>query len=54
MTMKAIRAGVPILASKALPTDKAVELAQEFHLTLIGGAHPDCFQVFHREEPSVQ
>jgi FdhD protein len=54
MTMKAIRAGVPILASKALPTDKAVELAQEFHLTLIGGAHPDCFQVFHREDSAIQ
>ncbi|MCD8144527.1 MAG: formate dehydrogenase accessory sulfurtransferase FdhD [Oscillospiraceae bacterium] len=46
MTMKAIRAGVPILASKALPTDKAVELAKTYHLTLIGAAHPDSMQIF--------
>ena len=46
MTIKAIRAGIPVLVSKALPTDKAVELAREFRLTLIGSAHPDGFQVF--------
>ncbi len=46
MTLKTIRAGVPILVSKALPTDKAVQLAKDFHLTLIGGAHPDSFKVF--------
>lgn len=46
MTIKAIRAGIPVLVSKALPTDKAVELARAFRLTLIGSAHPDGFQVF--------
>ncbi len=46
MTIKAIRAGIPILVSKALPTDQAVRLAKEFHLILIGGAHPDSFKVF--------
>lgn len=46
MALKAIQAGVPVLASKALPTDKAVELAKEFGLTLIGAAHPDSMRVF--------
>jgi FdhD protein len=54
MTLKAIRAGVPILVSKAQPTDKALELAKEFRLTLIGAAHPDRFQVYSNGEDSPQ
>ncbi len=46
MTSKAIRAGVPILASKALPTQQAVELAEATGLTLIGAARPDSLHVF--------
>lgn len=41
MVRKAIRAGVPVLVSKTLPTLQSVELAQQYGLTLIGraGAH---------------
>lgn len=46
MTLKAIRAGVPVLVSKAMPTDKAVALAKAFGLTLIGAAHPDSMKIF--------
>ncbi len=38
MTIKAIRAGVPVLCSKARPTKQAVELARKFGLTLLGEA----------------
>lgn len=47
MTAKAIRAGIPILVSKAVPTDLAIELARKNGLTLICSAHPDSMRVFN-------
>ena len=38
MVTKAIRAGVPLLVSKAVATDKTVEIAREYNLTLICSA----------------
>ncbi len=46
MAIKAIRAGIPILATKAVPTDKALELAQKYKLQLLCKAWPDSFEVF--------
>ncbi len=46
MAMKAIRAGIPVLASKAVPTREAVRLAQEYGLTLIGSARSDRLKVY--------
>lgn len=46
MTIKAIRAGVPVLCSKARPTKQAVELAQEFGLTLLGEANGHGFVTY--------
>ncbi len=46
MIAKVIRCGIPVLASKATPTSRAVELAREHHVTLICGAHPDSMNVF--------
>lgn len=40
MTAKAICAGIPIFASKAVPTDHAIELARKNRLTLICSASP--------------
>ena len=40
MVEKAIRAGLPVLCTKASPTAEAVELAQRYDLTLIGCARP--------------
>jgi FdhD protein len=36
MALKAIRAGLPILAAVSAPTSMALELAQELNLTLAG------------------
>lgn len=47
MARKAIYAGVPILVSKAVPTDKALFLAHEYGLQLICKAWPDSFEVFN-------
>lgn len=47
MVMKAIRAGVPILATKAVPTDETIRLAREFDLTLICQARPDSAVVYN-------
>lgn len=47
MVMKAIRAGVPILATKAVPTDATIALAREYDLTLICSARPDSMRVCH-------
>ncbi len=46
MTAKAIRAGVPVLVSKSLPTAQALALAETHGLTLIGSARPDELRVF--------
>ncbi|HAM15685.1 MAG TPA: sulfurtransferase FdhD [Eggerthellaceae bacterium] len=47
MVTKAIRAGIPILASKAVPTDLTIELARTFDLTLICAARPDSMMVYN-------
>ena len=41
MAIKAIRAGIPVLASKASPSAEAVAMAKEYHLTLICAARRD-------------
>lgn len=46
MAEKVIAAGIPILASKTVPTAEAVELAREFGLVLIGSARTDSMKVF--------
>ena len=50
MVKKVIRAGVPVFASKAMPTRQAVELADYYGLTLIAGARADSMVLFSREE----
>ena len=45
MAIKAIRAKVPILASKSQATMEAVRLAQSYGLTLIAGARPDSMKL---------
>lgn len=47
MVTKAIKAGVPILVSKAVPTDLTIELARRFDLTLVCAARPDSMKVYH-------
>jgi len=47
MVRKVIMAGVPVLASKAVPTAEAVELAKRYHLTLICRAWPDSYEIYH-------
>ena len=50
MIEKAIRAKVPVLASNAVPTDRAVELARKFHVTLICTARTNGMDVFSCRE----
>jgi len=50
MIEKAIRSHVPVLATNAVPTDRAVELARRFHVTLICTARPDGMDVFSCKE----
>lgn len=46
MAVKAIRAGIPVLASKAVPTREAIALAKKYNLTLIGAARSDSMKVY--------
>lgn len=46
MAAKAVRAGIPILISKASPTAAAVALAKRYHLTLICAARKDRMKLF--------
>ncbi len=47
MIGKVIRSGVPILLTKAVPTDLAVRMAHDAKLTLVCQAHPDSIAVFN-------
>lgn len=47
MVQKAIRAGVPILVTKAVPTNVTIQMAKEFDLTLICQARPDSFKIYN-------
>lgn len=47
MVEKVIAAGIPVLVSKAVPTDAALEMAREYNLTLICKAWPDKFEIFN-------
>ena len=47
MVMKAIRGGIPILATKAVPTDETIRLAREYDLTLVCQARPDSMTVYN-------
>ncbi|MCL2756619.1 MAG: formate dehydrogenase accessory sulfurtransferase FdhD [Coriobacteriia bacterium] len=50
MVSKAIRARIPVLATKAAPTDQAVMLAQNYGLTLIGLVNANQLLVFSGAE----
>jgi FdhD protein len=45
MAVKAIRAGIPVLAAKAVPTCEAVRLAGKYGLTLVCSARRDMMRV---------
>ena len=47
MALKAIRAGVPVLITKAVPTNETIDLAQRYNLTLICSAHKDSMVVYN-------
>jgi FdhD protein len=46
MALKAVRAGIPLLAAVSAPTSLALELAQELNLTLVGFAREDRLNVY--------
>ncbi|MCR5672805.1 MAG: formate dehydrogenase accessory sulfurtransferase FdhD [Lachnospiraceae bacterium] len=46
MAKKPIAAGIPVLASKSLPTAEALDLAKEYGLLIIGNARPDSVKIF--------
>ncbi|NHM13226.1 formate dehydrogenase accessory sulfurtransferase FdhD [Xiamenia xianingshaonis] len=47
MVTKAIRARIPVVASKAVPTNLTLELARTYDLTLICSAHSDSLVVYN-------
>ena len=51
MVMKAIRAGIPILSSKASLTCEAVQLAEKYHLTLVCAARRDRMKLYTGQKP---
>lgn len=46
MVKKAIMARIPVLVSKAVPTDAGLRMAKEYNLNLICKAWPDSFEVY--------
>lgn len=45
---KAIYAGIPAIVSRSAPTDLTLELAREYHLTVIGFARSSRMNIYHR------
>ncbi|AEH24780.1 formate dehydrogenase accessory sulfurtransferase FdhD [Pyrococcus yayanosii] len=50
MVKKVVNAGIPIVVTKSPPTDKGVELAKRYGVTLIGFARGGRFNVYAGEE----
>ena len=46
IVQKAIIAGIPIVAAVSAPSSLAIELAQEFGVTLIGFIRGDSFNIY--------
>lgn len=53
MVKKVIMSRIPVLVSKSVPTDAAVEMAREYNLTLICKAWPDRYEIFHEADPKM-
>lgn len=47
MVRKAIASGIPVLVTKAVPTDAAIEMARTYNLTLICKAWSDRYEIFN-------
>ncbi|MCM1467628.1 MAG: formate dehydrogenase accessory sulfurtransferase FdhD [Alistipes sp.] len=54
MAQKVIQAGIPVLVSKAVPTDAAVCLAEKYNLTLICKAWQDSYEVFYEAKERAE
>lgn len=52
MVIKTVRAGIPVLISKTVPTDRAVEAAKKYNLTLICTAQPRRMTIYHQGIPN--
>jgi FdhD protein len=47
---KALMAGIPIVVAVGAPSSLAVEVASQFHLTLVGFARNDGFNIYAAPE----
>lgn len=47
MVKKAVASGIPVLVSKAVPTDRAIAMAKKYGLNLICKAWPDQFVIYN-------
>ena len=50
LMQKALMAGMPVLAAVSAPSSLAVDLAQEFNVTLVGFLRGDTFNIYAGEE----
>ncbi len=51
MVRKVIAAGVPVLVTKAMPTDQAIRLAHRHGVSMICAAHSDSLKILTKSDP---
>lgn len=50
IAMKAVRAGIPIIVSRSAPSDKTLEVAKKFNLTIVGFATKEKINIYNVQD----
>lgn len=49
IAMKALRAGIPMIVSRSAPSDRTLEIAQQYNIRIIGFTKRDRLNIYHEQ-----